>query len=119
MFGQLYVCKHGCMYIWWYCILWVIVIIVCGFAYCGRVFYWWYCFVSMVNGCTIIEDIVFVGLMVVQIAREDLRDKRSLRGALSREIISRATQWVPLYPYGFSGNFGRVVSPTQPSGWTI
>ena len=25
----------------------------------------------------------------------------------------------PLYPYRFSGNFGQVASPTEPSGWTI
>ena len=79
----------------------------------------WVCFVSVANGCTSVDDIIFVGLIVVQIAAEDPQNKRPLRGALSRETTSRATQWVSLYPYGFSDSFGGVVSPTQPSGWTI
>jgi len=62
---------------------------------------------------------VFVGLTVVQVAGEDSRDKRPLRGALFRETTFRATQWVLLYLYGFSDSFGGVISPTQPSGWTI
>ena len=73
----------------------------------------------MANDCTSVDDTVFVGLTVVQVIGEDPRDKRSLQGALSQETTSRATQWVPLYPYGFSGSFGGVVSPTQPSDWTI
>ena len=73
----------------------------------------------MVNDCTSVDDTVFVGIIVVQIAGEDHRDKHPLRGALSREITSQAAQWVSLYPYGFSGRFGKVISPTQPSDWTI
>ena len=65
----------------------------------------------MANGYTSADDIVFVGITVVQVAGEDPRDK------LSRETTSRATQWVSLYPYEFSGSFGGVVSPTQPSGY--
>ena len=73
----------------------------CGYVvYCGRVLYWWYCFVSVANGCTSIDDIVFVGLTVVQVAEEDSRDKRPLRDALSQKTTSQATQWVLLYSYG-------------------
>ena len=65
----------------------------------------------MLNDCTSVDDVVFVGLTVVHIAREDPQDKRSLQGALSQETTSRATQWVPLYPYGFSCSFGGVFRP--------
>ena len=47
------------------------------------------------NDCTSVDDTVFAGLTVVQVAREDPRDKRPLRGALSRETTSLAAQWVP------------------------
>ena len=88
-------------------------------VYCGRVLYRWHCFASVANGCSSINDIVFVVLTVVQVAGEDSRDKRPLWGALSRETTSWATQRVLLCPYGFSGSFGGVVSLTKPSGWTI
>jgi len=53
-----------------------------------------------------------MGLTMVQVAGEDLQDKRPHQSALSQETTSRATQWVLLYLNGFSGNFSRVVSPT-------
>jgi len=62
--------------------------------YLGHVFVSVVLLVS-VHACNSVDDIVFMGLIVVHVAWEDLETNILSRGVLSRETTSRATQWVP------------------------
>jgi len=67
-----------------------------------------------------VDDIIFVGLTVVQVTGEDLgTNVPSGVRCPERLLPGLPYEYHFLHPYGFSGSFGGMFSPTQPLGWTF
>ena len=83
-------CVSKCLRLYLYCILWT-------------------------NICNSVDDIVFERLIVVRVAGDDLRTNFPFRVCCpERLLVGLPNRYHSLHPYGFSRNFGRVVSPTSP-----
>ena len=83
-------------------------------VYCGHVFVSVVLLVS-VHACNSVDDIIFMGLTVMQVAGEDFGSNIPSRVRCpERPLLELPNGYHSLHPYGFSGSF-RVVSPTQPS----
>ena len=66
------------------------------------------------NACNSVDDIVFVGLIVVQIAGEELGTNVPSRVRYpERSLPALLNRYHSLHPYEFNGSFGRMIMPTQ------